>query len=151
MDIVEDDLSRPEVLALLDEHLEGMYSTSPPESVHALDIDGLRAADVSFWTIWEGDEVLGCGALKELDPAHGEIKSMRTASGQVRRGIGSAMLEHLVTVARQRGYTTLSLETGTGPAFEASHALYRKFGFRSCGPFANYREDPFSNFMTLIL
>lgn len=151
MDIVEDDLSRPEVLALLDEHLEDMYATSPPESVHALDVDALRAPDVTFWSIWEGGAILGCGALKELDPEHGEIKSMRTARAHLRKGVGSAMLDHLIETARSRGYRRLSLETGSGPAFEASQALYLGRGFRACEPFADYRPDPFSQFMALQL
>jgi putative acetyltransferase len=151
MRIVEDDLSGPQVAGLLAEHLAGMYATSPPESVHALDLEGLRAPDVTFFTAWEGDELLGCGALKELDPLHGEIKSMRTARSHLRRGVASAVLTHLIAVARRRGYLRLSLETGSGPAFAPALSLYERFGFRYRGPFGEYVEDPFSRFMTLEL
>ncbi len=143
-----DDLRDPAVLALIGEHLDGMYASSPPESVHALDIDALRAADVTFWTAWEGDELLGCGALKELEATHGEIKSMRTAAGHLRKGIAAAILEHMIAVARERGYERLSLETGSGGFFEPALRLYEKYGFEYSEPFADYREDPFSRFMT---
>lgn len=143
-----DDLRDPAVLALIGEHLDGMYASSPPGSVHALDIDALRAADVTFWTAWEGDKLLGCGALKELEATHGEIKSMRTAAGHLRKGIAAAILEHMIAVARERGYERLSLETGSGGPFEPALRLYEKHGFEYCGPFADYRDDPFSRFMT---
>ena len=149
MQIVEGDLSNPQVIGLLEQHLEGMHEHSPPESVHALDLEGLHAANVTFWSAWEGAELLGCGALQELDPRHGEIKSMRTAEQHLGRGVGSAILQHLIDEARRRRYTRLSLETGSGPGFEASHALYLKFGFVFCGPFSDYTDDPFSRFMTL--
>lgn len=149
--IVNDDLSSEKVALLLSEHLEGMARHSPPESVHALDIKGLRAADVTFWTVWAGKNLLGCGALKELDTRHGEIKSMRTARGYLRRGVAKAMLQHLIDKSRSRSYARLSLETGSGPAFAAADSLYRKFGFVDCGPFGSYRDDPFSRFMTLEL
>jgi len=149
--ITEGGLDDPDVLALLREHLQGMADHSPPESIHALDVEGLRAPDITFWTMRNGSEVLGCIALKQLDEWHGEIKSMRTASAHLRKGVGAALLEHLVAEARRRGYERLSLETGSGPGFEAAHALYRKFGFVECGPFADYREDPFSRFMTIVL
>ena len=151
MSITEGGLDDPDVLALLREHLQGMADHSPPESIHALDVEGLRAPDITFWTMRNGSEVLGCIALKQLDERHGEIKSMRTASAHLRKGVGAALLEHLLAEARRRGYERLSLETGSGPGFEAAHALYRKFGFVECGPFANYREDPFSRFMTAVL
>lgn len=151
MRIVEDDLSGAQVRALLREHLAGMARHSPPESIHALDLRALRSPDITIWTAWEGSELLGIGALKELDARHGEIKSMRTASGQLRRGVGSAILRHLIGEAEARSYSRLSLETGSGPAFEAALALYEKFGFRYCGPFADYPEDPFSRFMRLEL
>lgn len=147
--IIEGDLSDPRVIALLKDHLDGMHEHSPPESVHALDLESLRAADVTFWSAWDGAELLGCGALQELDPRHGEIKSMRTAEKHLGKGVGSAMLQHIVDEARRRAYVRLSLETGSGPGFEASHALYRKFGFGYCGPFGDYTDDPFSRFMTL--
>ena len=151
MRIIEDDLSSAEVARLLSEHLDGMARHSPPESVHALDINGLRAADITFWTVWDRERLLGCGALKELGTRHGEIKSMKTARRYLRRGVAKAMLQHLIDVSRARCYARLSLETGSGPAFAAADSLYRKFGFEDCGPFGSYRDDPFSRFMTLEL
>jgi putative acetyltransferase len=149
--ITEGGLDEPDVIALLGEHLQGMANHSPPESIHARDIEGLKAPDITFWTMRDGKELLGCIALKQLDEKHGEIKSMRTGSAHLRRGVAAALLEHLVAEARRRCYERLSLETGSGPGFEAAHALYRKFGFEYCGPFASYRDDPFSRFMTLEL
>ena len=151
MKITEGGLDDPGVLALLGEHLRGMADHSPPESIHALDVDGLKAPDISFWTMRDGDEVVGCIALKQLDDRHGEIKSMRTSSVHLRKGVAAALLEHLMAEARRRSYARLSLETGSGPGFDAAHALYRKYGFEYCGPFADYRDDPFSRFMTLEL
>ncbi len=151
MNIITDDVTHPAVLALLEEHLADMYASSPPESVHALELDELRAADVTFWTAWDGDALLGCGALKELDPAHGEIKSMRTARDQLRKGVAAAILDHIIGVARERGYTRLSLETGSGGPFEAALRFYENHGFEYCGPFADYVLDPFSRFMTYSL
>ena len=151
MTITEGGLDEPDVVALLSEHLQGMADHSPPESIHALDVEGLKAPDITFWTMRDGKELLGCIALKQLDEKHGEIKSMRTASAHLRRGVAAALLEHLVAEARRRSYERLSLETGSGPGFEAAHTLYRKFGFEYCGPFASYRDDPFSRFMTLRL
>lgn len=151
MKISEGGLDDPDVIALLGEHLQGMADHSPPESIHALDVDGLRAPDITFWTMRDDDVVVGCIALKELDRRHGEIKSMRTASAYLRKGVGAALLEHLVAEARRRRYERLSLETGSGSGFEAAHALYRKFGFGYCGPFGDYREDPFSRFMTMVM
>ena len=143
-----DDLEGAAIRELLARHLDSMTLYSPPESIHALDLSGLRAPDVTFWTAWQGDELLGCGALKELDPAHGEIKSMRTASAHLRRGVARAMLDHILGEARRRGYRRLSLETGTHPAFEPARRLYASAGFEDCGPFAGYVEDPYSRFMT---
>ena len=151
MKIVPGDLGDERVIALLDEHLQGMADHSPPESIHALNLDGLKAPEVTFWTLWEGDELYGCGALQELDRDHGEIKSMRTAAEHLRKGVAAAMLEHILEEAHRRGYTRLSLETGSGPGFDAAHALYEKYGFSYCGPFANYTQDPFSRFMTIEL
>ena len=148
MKIIRDDLSSPAVVALLAEHLEDAARQSPPGSVHALDIPGLRAPEVTFWTAWNAAELLGFGALKELDAVHGEVKSMRTATAHLGRGVASAILGVLVEEAKARRYTRLSLETGSGRAFEPAHRLYEKFGFRYCGPFADYSEDPFSRFMT---
>lgn len=149
MRIETDDLSHPQVHALLSEHLANMHELSPPENVFALDLSKLRAPDITFWTVWDGDLLLGCGALKELTPAHGEVKSMRTPKALRRRGAGRAVLAHIVAVARQRGYETLSLETGSHPAFLPAQMLYRSFGFACCGPFGSYREDPHSVFMAL--
>lgn len=151
MRIEVDDLSRPAVQELLREHLTSMYQLSPPDSVHALDIDGLRGSGVTFWTVWDGSLLLGCGALKELDPAHGEVKSMRTPAHLRRRGAGRAILAHIVSEARARGYKRLSLETGSPDAFEPAQKLYESFGFVYCGPFGDYRLDPYSVFMSLDL
>ncbi len=151
MDIRLDDLAGAPVRALLAEHLRSMHEISPPESVHALDLDGLRDPAVTFWTAWDADDLLGCGALKELDPAHGEIKSMRTSAAHLRRGVAAAMLEHLLAESRRRGYRRVSLETGSQPPFEPARRLYARFGFAPCGPFAHYSEDPYSVFMTLAL
>jgi len=149
--IERDDLSRPEIAELLKEHLASMFVYSPPESVHALPIEGLRSPDITFWSVWENDELLGCGALKELDPRHGEIKSMRTASAHVRKGVARAMLYHIIAEAKRRGYRRLSLETGSMAAFEPARQLYTACGFTYCEPFGDYVNDPNSVFMTLEL
>ena len=149
--IVADDLSGAEIRALLDEHLRSMHALSPPESVHALDLAKLRRPDISFWTAWVDGELVGCGALKELDRTHGEIKSMRTPAARRRRGAGRAILAHIVAVARARGYRRLSLETGSSGAFAPAQRLYESFGFIRCGPFGDYVPDPHSVFMTLPL
>jgi putative acetyltransferase len=128
-----------------------MHELSPPESVHALDLGKLRRPDITFWTAWSGSELLGCGALRELDPRHGEVKSMRSAAAHRRRGAGRAMLEHILREARARGYSRLSLETGSGEGFEAARGLYESFGFGCCPPFGDYVEDPYSVFMTKAL
>jgi putative acetyltransferase len=149
--IERDDLTRPAIHALLAEHLRSMHELSPPESVHALDLSGLKRPDVTFWSVWDGDVLVGCGALKELDPTHGEVKSMRTPLALRRRGAGRAMLAHILATARERGYKRLSLETGTAAAFAPAHRLYESAGFAFCGPFGDYAEDPHSVFMTLAL
>lgn len=146
--IVVDDLTGPEIAALLAEHLEEMYATSPAESVHALDLDRLRAPDITFWSAYDGSDLVGCGALKELNPAHGELKSMRTAAAHRGRGIGAALLTHIVGEARARGYRRLSLETGSQAHFAPARVLYAKHGFTVCGPFGDYHDDPCSVFMT---
>jgi len=151
MKIEVDDLSRAEIHALLDEHLQSMRALSPPESVHALDLHKLRQPDITFWSVWEGAELLGCGALKQLDPQHGEVKSMRTPAAARRRGAGRALLAHVIGVARARGYRRLSLETGAIAAFAPAQRLYESFGFTRCGPFGDYAEDPNSVFMSLRL
>ena len=146
--IVEDDLSGAAIRALLEQHFAGMLANSPAESCHFLDFDGLRGGEVTFWSIHKGEDLAGCGALKMLDGAHGEIKSMRTAEAFLRQGVAAHMLVHIVAEARSRGLERLSLETGSGPAFEAALALYRRHGFEDCDPFADYKPDPFSRFMT---
>lgn len=151
MHIEIDDLSRPEIHALLEEHLRNMREISPPESVHALDLDKLRSPDITFWTAWEGPVLIGCGALKELDRLHGEIKSMRTPAAMHRKGAGRAILAHIIGQANVRGYERLSLETGSFDAFKPARQLYESVGFVYCGPFGTYCEDPSSMFMSLRL
>jgi len=151
MSIVAGGLDHPAVIALLAEHLAGMHEHTPPESIHALDLSGLRAPDITFWGAWRKDALLGCGALRELDSSHGEIKSMRTAREHLGQGVASALLRHIIAEARQRGYRRLSLETGSSPAFRPALSMYEKFGFVYCGPFGDYRNDPFSRFMRLDL
>ena len=160
---IDRELTHPQVIALLEEHLAGMRAESPPECVFALDLDGLRRPDITFLTAWRrapsdsprGDgELLAMGAIKELAPTtateggHGELKSMRTSARHLRQGAAQAILTELLKLARQRGYARVSLETGSTPAFEPAIAMYRRFGFVECGPFADYRADPFSRFMT---
>ncbi len=151
MRIEVDDLSRPAIHALLNEHLQSMYSLSPPESVHALDLERLRKPEITFWSVWDGSTLLGVGALKQLDPTHGEVKSMRTVKAHLRKGVGRAVLTHIIDVARQRHYERLSLETGSMDAFKPAQELYESFGFVYCGPFGEYVEDPYSVFMTMRL
>ena len=148
MEVKIDDLTGSEIYELLQEHLRSMYLHSPPESVHALDIEALRRPEITFWTVWEGDELLGCGALKELDPQHAEIKSMRTSAQHLRKGVAKYLLNYILEEARRRGFRRLSLETGSMKAFEPARNLYANFGFKYCEPFADYIEDPYSVFMT---
>jgi putative acetyltransferase len=148
MNIKIDDLKGSEIYALLQEHLQSMRLHSPPESVHALDIEALRQPEITFWTVWENDALLGCGALKELDSQHGEIKSMRTSSLHLRKGVAKNLLNYIIEEARRRGYSRLSIETGSMKAFEPARQLYAKSGFTLCEPFADYIEDPHSVFMT---
>ena len=148
LEIRRDDLTGYAIQALLREHLTNMAEQSPPESVHALPLGELRKPDITFWSVWEGKELLGCGALKELDPQHGEIKSMRTVSAHRRKGVAAKLLEHILDEARTRKYKRVSLETGSMEAFTPAHRLYAKFGFKECGPFADYIEDLNSIFMT---
>ncbi len=148
MYIKVDDLSGPEIADLLAEHLQDMVETSPPESRHALNLDGLRQPEVTVWSVWQGTELIGCGALKELDAGHAEIKSMRTARAHLRKGGAAALLAHIIAEAKRRGYQRLSLETGAMAYFDPAHNLYRKFGFQPCAPFAGYVEDPNSLFLT---
>jgi putative acetyltransferase len=193
MDIRVDDLRGPEIRALLEDHLAEMHRHSPPESVHALDLDGLRKPGITFWTVWTGDALwttlrasrcaansrsgrpvalwttlrasrceansrsgrpvalMGCGALKELDRAHGEVKSMRTAPAFRRQGVAKAMLAHIIREAGQRNYHRLSLETGSMEAFLPARELYESFGFSYCPPFGDYAADPNSVFLTRVL
>lgn len=151
MQIVVDDLSSDAIAALLNEHLQDMFRHSPPESVHALDLDALRAPDVTFWSVWEADTLLGCGALKQLDERSGEIKSMRTATAHLGRGVATAVLNFIMSEARQREYTRLYLETGSNEPFVPALRLYEKHGFQYCEPFADYTLDPFSRYMTIEL
>jgi putative acetyltransferase len=143
-----DDLSGPEIAALLADHLSEMHEHSPPESVHALNLDELRKPDITLWSIWSGDELVGCGALKELEGEHGEIKSMRTAPAFRGKGVGKLMLRHILDEAKSRGYKRLNLETGSMAAFGPARRLYESHGFTYCGPFADYVMDPNSAFMT---
>lgn len=151
MQIQLDDLSNPLVQALLLEHLQDMALHSPPESIHALDLDGLRDPAVTFWTAWDDKALLGCGALKELDLQHGEIKSMRTARTQLRKGVARCMLDHIIGEASRRNYQRLSLETGSMAAFDPARRLYTSFGFTECALFGDYTLDPYSVFMTRLL
>jgi putative acetyltransferase len=146
-----DDLRGPEIADLLAAHVAFCRGASPPESTHVLDLDALRAPGITFWSAWDGAELLGCAALKELDPAHGEVKSMHTAAARRGRGVGLGLLQHVVDAARARGYRRLSLETGSMEVFAPARALYARFGFAMCPPFADYRPDPNSVFMTLNL
>lgn len=148
MTIKVDDLTGSEIHKLLQEHLQSMTLHSPPESIHALDIEALRKPDITFWTAWDGGELLGCGAIKELDSHHAEIKSMKTSSQHLRKGVAKNLLDHILKEARRRGYSRLSLETGSMEAFEPARQLYARFGFTYCEPFADYVEDPYSVFMT---
>ncbi len=149
MRIEVDDVSRPQVLALLEEHLRNMYEITPPEHVFAFDAHKLRAPGVVFWTAWEDQALLGCAALKELSPTQGEVKSMRTPASQRRRGAGRALLNHVLHVSRDRGYRELFIETGRGPPFIPAQTLYRSVGFRECGPFGDYTDNGSSFFMRL--
>lgn len=151
MDLRLDDLRHPAVIALLQEHLDWMHRISPPESVHALDLDALRRPDITFWTLWDGEALAGCGALRELAQGQGEVKSMRTAQTHLRRGVAARMLGHILAEARRRGYARLSLETGSMAYFAPARALYSRAGFVPCGPFGDYVEDPNSVFMTRTL
>ncbi len=148
MEIREDDLTGAAIAALLQEHLDNMHEITPPGSVHALDIKTLRSPEITFWSAWEGEELLGCGALKELDSTTGEIKSMRTATAHRRKGVASKILRHIITTAKQRGYARLYLETGAFPEFLPARSLYSRYGFETCGPFVGYTDDPNSAFMT---
>lgn len=148
LQIRQDDLTGRKVAKLLEEHLENVKKITPPESIHALDLKALRSPNITFWTAWEDNELLGCGALKELEARSGEVKSMRTAKAHRRQGVASKILEHIIKVARERGYNDLNLETGSFPEFAPARALYRLYGFEYRSLFAEYIDDPNSVFMT---
>lgn len=151
LQIVEDDLSGEAIAALLRLHLDEMHRWSPPCSVHAMPIERLRAGDVTFWSVWDGAVLAGCGALKEIDPTHGEIKSMRASPDYRGKGVGKAILLHLMDEARRRGYVRLSLETGRPKEFLPARSLYEAHGFAECPPFSDYVSDDFSICMTRLL
>lgn len=151
MKIVSGGLDDPRVQALLEQHVRTARSETAVGSAHALDLGGLKAADVTFWSVWDGEALLGVGALKQLSPSHGEIKSMHTAEANRRAGVGKAMLRHIIDAARVMGMTRLSLETGSWAYFHPARALYRSHGFVECPPFGDYVADPNSIFMTLEL
>jgi putative acetyltransferase len=148
MEIKVDDLSGSEIAEFLEEHIEEMKSVSPPESKHALDLEGLRKPEITFWTVWDSSYLIGCGAIKELDENHAEIKSMRIAIAYRGKGVASGLLQHILNEAKLRGYRCISLETGSMPFFEPARNLYVKYGFENCAPFSAYWEDPNSVFMT---
>jgi putative acetyltransferase len=149
MRIVRDDLTHPAVIGLLDLHLRAAFENSPPGSVFALDLSGLRDPTVTLWSAWDGEDLLGLGALKQLDASHGELKSMRTAPAHLRRGVAAAMLDHLIAEGRRRGYRRLSLETGSNPPFAPARTLCERTGFAPCGPFADYSDTDFSRYYRL--
>jgi putative acetyltransferase len=151
MNIRIDDLQGPAIQALLAEHVAALRATSPPESCHVLDLAGLRRPEITFWSAWDNGTLAGCGALKELDAQHAEVKSMRTAATHLRRGVAARLLAHMVGQAQARGYARLSLETGTQDYFAPARKLYAQSGFTVCAPFADYVEDPLSVFMTKVL
>lgn len=151
MRIEVDDLTRPTVVALVEYHLREMHAHSPACQVFALDSSGLSSPDVTVWTAWDGGDLLGMGAMKRLDEGHGELKSMRTAPNALRRGVARAILHHMIDEGRARGYRQLSLETGSSPPFDPSHALYRATGFVECGPFGGYTDTSFSRYFTRAL
>jgi len=151
MDIKTDDLTGPEVAGFLKEHLQNMIHITPPGSVHALDIKALKKPEITFWSVWEGSNLIGCGALKEIDSQHAEIKSMCTASSHLGKGVASHLLEYILREARRCKYQRISLETGSFDAFKPARNLYAKFGFTYCEPFADYIHDSNSVFMTIEL
>ena len=144
-----DDLFDPRIVEFLEEHIEDMKSASPPESKYALDLDGLRMPDVTFWSAWEKEELVACGALKQLNNSHAEIKSMRVFAARRGRGIASKLLSHLLIEASSKGYHRISLETGSIAFFDPARKLYEKFGFECCAPFGDNKENPNSVFMSL--
>jgi putative acetyltransferase len=151
VEIREGELDDPQVIGLLEVHAGGMLANSPPGTCHFLDLSKLKTPDITFLSAWEGETLLGIGAVKQLDGTTGEIKSMRTAEAALGRGVGTAILRHIIGLARERGYAVLKLETGTGEAFDAAHALYARHGFAPCPPFADYEATDFNRFFALPL
>jgi putative acetyltransferase len=151
MHIIEGGLDDPRVVALLHTHVSRARAETARGSAHALDLAALRAPEITFWSAWEGEAVVGVGALKRLSADHGEVKSMHTAEAARGRGVGSALLRQIVATARAAGMSRLSLETGAWPYFAPARALYARHGFVECGPFRDYRKDPNSVFMTWVL
>lgn len=151
MRIVVDDLTGADIQALLERHAQGMVENSPEDACHYLDLAGLKVPEVTVWTIWDGESLAGCGAMREIDATHGEVKSMRTHDDHLGKGVGRKVLSHIIETARGRGYKRLSLETGSTPAFAAAIRLYETSGFTTCGPFDGYPDSEFSRFFTLEL
>ncbi len=141
-------LTSPAIIALLREHLHSMTLHSPPESIHALDVEALRKPEITFWSAWRNAELVGCGAIKALTPRHGEIKSMRTVSSHLRTGVATGLMHHLIDEARRRSYERSASRRARWRPFAPARSLYARFGFRLCAPFAHYVEDPYSAFMT---
>ena len=148
MEIRIDDLTGNEIADLLQAHTDDMLKHSPPKSVHTLDLSALRSSDITFWSVWSNGELAGCGALKEIDDNHVELKSVRTAKQYLRKGVAAKLVEHILAIAKKRSYKKISLETGNSSAFLPAKKLYEKMGFQECQPFADYSDDPFSSFMT---
>lgn len=148
IEIKIDDLSSPVIIKFLQDHLQHMIDVTPPGCVHALDVDSLKEPEITFWSVWSGQILVGCGALKELDATHAELKSMRTAPSQLRKGVASYLLKYILSEAKGRQYRSVSIETGSYEAFRPARKLYLKFGFKCCGPFSSYTENPNSVFMT---
>jgi putative acetyltransferase len=151
MELREGGLDDPQVVALIAHHLAEARGSTPKDNAHAMGADALRHPDISFWGLWDGDALLGFGALRQLSAEHGEIKSMRTAPDRLRRGVARTILDHLVSLARTRGYTRVSLETGTAPMFDAANRMYEAAGFADGPAFGSYPESPHNRFMTMVL
>lgn len=151
MKIIIDDLESQEIAEFLTQHIDDMKAFSPPESKHALDLEGLRCSSVTFWSVRNNESIVACGALKEIDSKHCELKSMRTVVSERRTGVASLLLKHILKEAIKRQYSKVSLETGTMSFFKPAHQLYKKFGFKECDPFVNYIDDPNSLFMVKFL
>lgn len=151
MKIIVDDLSGPEIAAFIHDHVQDMRAITPLESKHALDLDGLRKPEITFWSVYDGDTLVGCGAIKRLSAEHAEVKAMRTDPSRRRSGVASLLLKHIITETKRMGFTRLSLETGTAEPFAAARKLYERFGFEYTDPFADYTVDPHSAYMTRVV